>query len=368
MKNRIRATELMTGNEAIGEGAVQAGCQLYAGYPITPQNELTAYVAKRMTEENRVFIQSESELAAINMVFGASVAGARAMTSSSGPGISLKQEGISYLAGCRLPAVIVNIMRGGPGLGNIAPGQSDYFQATKGGGHGDYHIIVVAPCSVQEAFELTILSFELADKYRTPVMVLGDGMLGQMMEPITVVRRASCVLRGKSERDTQYSMRNTKPWALTGAKGREPNVIKSLWLKPGALEELNKKLQSVYNDIKKEEVRFESLYCDDAEFIVVAYGTTSRIVRAAVKDLRKQGKRIGLLRPVTLWPFPEQILKEYAKRTKKFLAVEMSAGQMVEDVRLAIEGRAEVFFYGRMGGEVPTQEEINREIVLRSKF
>lgn len=351
-----RNTKLMTGNEAIGEAAVQAGCRLYAGYPITPQNELIAYMAKRMTEERRVFIQSESELAAISMVFGASAAGARAMTSSSGPGISLKQEGISYLAGCRLPAVIVNIMRGGPGLGNIAPGQADYFQATKGGGHGDYHIIVVAPCSVQEAFELTVLSFDLADKYRIPTMVLGDGILGQMMEPVVVSR--SDEIRATSDEQLL-----TKEWALTGARGRKPNVIKSLLLKPGALEELNKTLQNIYNDIKKKEVRFESLCCNDAELIVVAYGTTSRIARASVKDLRNRKRCIGLLRPITLWPFPEQILREYAKKTKRFLVVEMSAGQMVEDVRLAVEGKAEVYFYGRMGGGVPTKEEINKEIL-----
>ena len=346
--------KLMTGNEAIGEAAIQAGCQLYAGYPITPQNELTAYMSRRMADEKRVFIQSESELAAINMVFGASVAGARAMTSSSSPGISLKQEGISYLAGCRLPAVIVNIMRGGPGLGNIAPGQADYFQATKGGGHGDYHMVVNGPASVQEAFDLTMLSFDLADKYRIPAMVLGDGILGQMMEPMIV------------SRGNKRPM--AKKWALTGARGRKPNLIRSLLLKPGALEELNKTLQSTYKEIKKKEVRFESLSCDDAELIVVAYGTTSRIARASVKDLRERKRRIGLLRPISLWPFPEEILREYAKKTKRFLVVEMSAGQMLEDVRLAVEGKAEVFFYGRMGGGVPTEEEIGRKIALSCKL
>ena len=349
--------KLMTGNEAIGEAAVGAGCRLYAGYPITPQNELTAYMAKRMVEEKRVFIQSESELAAINMVFGASVAGERAMTSSSSPGISLKQEGISYLAGCRLPAVIVNVMRGGPGLGNIAPSQSDYFQATKGGGHGDYHIIVLAPASAQEAFELTGLSFDLADLYRTPAMILIDGLLGQMMEPL--VPRAPY----STPHNKEKTGLSTKPWALTGSQGREPNVIKSLLLKTGELEELNKRLQEVYQEIKNKEVRFEQLYCDDAELIVVAYGAVSRIARAVVKDLRKKKKRAGLLRPISLWPFPENILSKYAEKTKKFLVVEMSSGQMLEDVRLATGGKAEVYFYGRMGGGVPSEEEIGKEIL-----
>ena len=341
--------KLMTGNEAIGEAAVLAGCRLYAGYPITPQNELTAYMSKRMTEEKRAFVQSESELAAINMVFGASVAGERAMTSSSSPGISLKQEGISYLAACRLPSVIVNVMRGGPGLGNIAPSQADYFQATKGGGHGDYHMIVVAPASVEEAAELTMLSFDLADSYRMPVMVLADGMLGQMMEPAFI----------KSYKSKKLP---AKPWALTGAKGRKPNSIKSLLLKSGELEELNKKLQASYEIINKKEVRYEPLRCDDAELIIVAYGTTSRIARAVVKDLRKEKKRVGIIRPITLWPFPTKAIKECARITKKFLVVEMSAGQMVEDVKLAVEGKAKVNFYGRTGGGVPSKEEIEEQV------
>ncbi|MFH1867838.1 MAG: 3-methyl-2-oxobutanoate dehydrogenase subunit VorB [Candidatus Omnitrophota bacterium] len=340
----------MTGNEAIGEAAVQAGCIFYAGYPITPQNELTAYMAKRMAEEGRVFVQSESEIAAINMVFGASVTGTRAMTSSSSPGISLKQEGISYLAACRLPSVIINVMRGGPGLGNIAPSQADYFQATKGGGHGDYHMIVLAPASVQEAFELTMLSFDLADLYRTPVMILADGLLGQMMEAVLVHSSQLIVDRKKLP---------IKSWALTGAKGRKPRKIRSLLLKPGELEELNNVLQATYKDIGKKEVRFESLYCEDAELIVVAYGTTSRIAKESVKGLRKKGKRVGLFRPITLWPFPEKALNEYAKKTKKFLVAEMSAGQMIEDVRLAVGREAEVSFYGKMGGTVPTKEEID---------
>jgi len=348
-----RKLQLMTGNEAIGEAAVCAGCKLYAGYPITPQNELTAYMSKRMTEEGRAFIQSESELAAISMVFGASVTGERSMTSSSSPGISLKQEGISYLAGCRLPSVIINIMRGGPGLGNIAPSQADYFQATRGGGHGDYRVIVLGPASVQEAFDLTVDSFNLADKYRMPAMVLADGLLGQMMEPVSV---------------TRYPLpKAKKSWALTGAKNRKPNVIKSLFLRPGALEEYNIELQKTYDEIKKKEVRFEALYCDDAEIIIVAYGTTSRIARAAVKNLRKKKKRVGLLRPITLWPFPEEAVAKYAKKTKGFLVAEQSMGQMVEDVKLAVAGSAKVQLYGRPGGGIPTDEEIEKE-VLRLKI
>jgi len=352
-KRRLKAESeirLMTGNEAIGEAAVRAGCALYAGYPITPQNELTAYMSKRMTEEGRPFIQSESELAAISMVFGASLTGARAMTSSSSPGISLKQEGISYLAGCRLPSVIINIMRGGPGLGNIGPSQSDYFQATKGGGHGDYHTIVLAPSSVQEAAELTILSFELADRYRMPAMIIADGILGQMMEPVKLAALKCSKATIK------------KTWALTGAKGRRPQTIKSLLLKPGALEEFNNMLQKMYVEIRKKEVRYESLYCEDADLIVVAYGTTSRIAQASVEGQRRQKKKIGLLRPISLWPFPQAVLRRAAKKTKKFLVVEMSAGQMVEDVRLAVEGSAEVYFYGRTGGGVPTDMEIDKEI------
>ncbi len=343
-------TVLMTGNEAIGEAAVAAGCRLYAGYPITPQNELTAYMSKRMVEEKRVFIQSESELAAINMVFGASVAGARAMTSSSSPGISLKQEGISYLAGCELPAVIVNIMRGGPGLGNIAPAQSDYFQATRGGGHGDYRTIALAPSSVEEAAELTRLAFDLADKYRGPVLVVGDGILGQMMEPVQ-----------NSKFKIQNSKLLPKPWALTGAKGRKPNIIRSLYLKPGALEEFNKKLQRKYEEIKEKETRFENILTKDAELVIVAYGTTSRITKAAVQSLRKKNKKAGLIRPITIWPFPDKAIKDAAENTKVFLAVEMSNGQMVEDVELAVKGRRPVHFYGRPGGGVPTPEEIEKE-------
>lgn len=336
----------MCGNEACGEGAVQAGCTFYAGYPITPQNELTAYIAKRMNETGGVFIQAESELAAINMVFGAASTGARAMTSSSSPGISLKQEGISYLVGCELPCVIVNIQRGGPGLGNIATSQADYFQAVKGGGHGDYRLIVLAPSSAQELFDHTALAFELADKYRNPVFILGDGLLGQMMEPIQLPVPGS------------LPPAPDKPWALTGCKGRNPNIIKSLYLGDGVLEEHNKKLQAKFNAMKEAQVRAESLYTKDSEIIVVAYGSAARIAKAAVEAARAKGLKIGLIRPITLWPFPEKTISDAAARAKKILVVEMSAGQMVEDVRLAVNGRTEVDFYGRMGGGIPTEDEI----------
>ena len=339
---------LMTGNEAIGEGAIQAGCSFYAGYPITPQNELTAYMAKRMADENRIFIQAESELAAINMVFGASAAGARVMTSSSSPGISLKQEGISYLAGCQLPCVIVNIMRGGPGLGNIAPSQSDYFQATKGGGHGDYHCIVLAPCSVQEGFDLMSLAFELADRYRNSVIILGDGMLGQMMEPM--------VIRNKRKQLT------VKPWVLSGCKNRKPNIIRSLYLKEGALEELNKMLQRRYRQIQSSQQRWEGLFLADAKIILVAYGTMARIARSAVRQLRNNGKKIGLIRPITLWPFPRKAFNKKPVSKVKYLVVEMSYGQMLEDVKLAVEGRNPVEFLGRAGGGIPSEKEIIKRV------
>lgn len=340
---------LMCGNDACGEGAILAGCVFYAGYPITPQNELTAYMAKRMGETGGVFIQAESELAAISMVFGASVAGVRAMTSSSSPGISLKQEGISYLAGCELPCVIVNMQRGGPGLGNIAPAQGDYFQAVKGGGHGDYKIIVLAPASAQELMDYTYLAFDLADKYRNPVMILGDGLLGQMMEPIQI----------KSVEDKPLV---DKPWALTGCKGRKPRLIRSLLLGEGALEEHNKKLQEKFNNIKKNEVRVEALNVKDADIILAAYGSVARIARAGMELGRAKGLKVGLIRPITLWPFPEKTIAEISGKAKKFLVVEMSAGQMVEDVMLAVKGRAEVDFYGRMGGGIPTEEEILQKI------
>lgn len=341
---------LMCGNEACGEGAILAGCRFYAGYPITPQNELTSYIAKRMDEVGGVFLQAESELAAINMVFGAAAAGVRAMTSSSSPGISLKQEGISYLAGCELPCVIVNMQRGGPGLGNISPSQSDYFQAVKGGGHGDYKLIVLAPASAQELLEYTYLAFELADKYRNPVFILADGLLGQMMEPLQLPNP-----------DSKPSIPE-KPWALTGCAKRSPNIIRSLLLAEGALEEHNKRLQEKFNRMKESEGRVQTFHTKDSDIIVAAYGSVARIAKAAVEMARSKGQKAGLIRPITLWPFPEGTIADACSRTKRFLVVEMSAGQMVEDVRLAVGGRAEVDFYGRMGGGIPTEDEILQRI------
>ncbi|MDD4899359.1 MAG: 3-methyl-2-oxobutanoate dehydrogenase subunit VorB [Candidatus Omnitrophica bacterium] len=348
---------LITGNEAIAEGAIRAGCEFYAGYPITPQNELTAYMAKHMPEQKRIFIQAESELAAINMLFGAAATGVRAMTSSSSPGISLKQEGISYIAGAQLPAVIVNIMRGGPGLGNIMPAQSDYFQATRGGGHGDYHCLVLAPASVQEAFDLMFLAFDLADRYRNPAIVLGDGILGQMMEPICVQR-------------TNHSVRRySKPWALTGCKGRKPNVAKSFRMKEGDLEQLNLKLQKKYKSIQAKEQRAEALFLEDAKIILVAYGTMGRIAKSVVHSLRQKGVKAGLIRPITLWPFPKNVFRSLMnkKRRISFLVLEMSYGQMLEDVQLAVEGKFPVEFLGRSGGGVPSQKEILQAIKKMSR-
>lgn len=339
----------MAGNEAIAQGAIDAGCRFYAGYPITPQNELTAYFARHMPGAGGIFIQAESELAAINMVFGAAAAGATAMTSSSSPGISLKQEGISYIAGAELPAVIVNIMRGGPGLGNIAPAQSDYFQATRSGGHGDYHCIVLAPVCVQEAYDLMPLAFTLAEKYRNPAMILGDGMLGQMMEPL-LVRSPEPVVRSQRL--------PTKKWALTGCKGRRPNIIKSFYMKEGDLEKFNLKLQKKYKEIREKEQRWEEESLGGAKVIVVAYGTMSRIAKSAVNKLRGAGKKIGFIRPITLWPFPSKAFGFTSRGKLKFLTVEMSYGQMVEDVKLSLNCKFPVEFLGRSGGGVPTEEEI----------
>ena len=344
---------LMTGNEAMAEGAVAAGCRFYAGYPITPQNEIPAYMSKRMPEVDGVFIQAESELAAISMVFGASAAGARAMTSSSSPGISLKQEGISYIAGAELPAVIVNVMRAGPGLGNIWPAQSDYFQATRSGGHGDYRLIVFAPASVQEAYDLMFLAFTLADKYRNPAMILGDGLLGQMMEPVVI----------KSDILGQMP-KTAKPWALTGCQGREPNIVKSFYMKEGDLEKANLSQQKKYKIIRDKEQRCETLFLDDAKIILVAYGSMSRIVKSIVYKLREKGKKIGLIRPITLWPFPEDVFKRIVEKKKpvNFLTIEMSYGQMVEDVKLSVNGKCPVLFLGRSGGGIPTEKDIIKKV------
>jgi len=339
----------MCGNEALAEAAIIAGLDAYFGYPITPQNEITAYMSRRMPEEGRVFLQSESELAAINMVFGASATGKRVMTSSSSPGISLMQEGISYLAGAELPAVVVNVMRGGPGLGNIAPSQGDYFQATRGGGHGDYSTIVFGPSSVQELVDCMPLAFDLADQYRMTVVVLADGILGQMMEPIVFDKKPRRKLPAKD-------------WALTGADGREQNIVRSLWLGEKVLEQLNYKLQDKYEQIEKNEVLCEQYEVDDAEIVVVAYGVAARIVRSAVARARQQGIKVGWIRPITLWPFPTEQISRAAEDLKVFLTVEMSCGQMVEDVKLAVAGKAPVLFYGRPGGGVPSIDEILEKI------
>jgi len=347
---KIKKSEkvLLSGNEALAEGALQAGCRCYFGYPITPQSEIPAYMVRRMKEVGGVFLQAESEIAAINMVYGAAATGARAMTSSSGPGISLKQEGLSYLAGAELPAVIVNVMRGGPGLGNIAPSQSDYFQATRGGGHGDYHLIVLAPNSVQEMLDLAYLAFELADKYRNPVMILADAILGQMMEGVEFKEENKGVKK--------------KDWIIGGDKGRKPNIIRSLFLEEGVLEEHNKKLQEKYARIRRLEVKYESMQTDDAELLLVSYGSMARLASEVVTRLRRKGIKAGLLRPITLWPFPYSPIRKLTDRVRFFFVVEMSEGQMLEDVKLAVEGAVPVYFYGRLGGGVPTPLEVIERI------
>ncbi len=341
---------LMKGNEVIAEAAVRAGCLHYFGYPITPQTEIAHYMAKRMPSVGGVFLQAESEVSAINMVYGAASAGKRVMTSSSSPGISLKQEGISYAAGAQLPVVLVNIMRGGPGLGGIQPSQSDYFQATKGGGHGDYHMIVLAPASVQELYELTVDAFNLADRYRVLAMILGDGVLGQMMEVVHF-------------RDEEKIEHYEKPWAANGHKGeRDHNTITSIHLDPAVLEQWNIGFQEKYRVITEKEQRYELYNCDDAEIIIVAYGSVARIVKSAIKTLADKGIKVGLLRPISLWPFPTEAFEKVLSIPKAFLTVEMSAGQMLEDVRLTVNGRKPVHFKGRMGGMIPTVKDIVEKI------
>ena len=335
---------LMKGNEAIAEAAIKAGCRFFFGYPITPQNQIPEYMSKRMPEIGGCFLQAESEVAAINMVYGASGAGARVMTSSSSPGISLKQEGISYMACAELPAVIVNMVRGGPGLGSIQPAQSDYFQMTKGGGHGDYKLIVFAPDSVQEAVDLTYSAFDTADKYRTPVVILGDGMIGQMMEPV--------------EMPEEIAELPEKPWATTGCAKGERRIINSLYIEPDVMEKVNLRLQEKYNTIARNETRWEEYFMEDAEMVITAYGTTARIAKKSIKELRKAGVKAGLIRPITLWPFPAEAINKAAARAKAFLTVEMSCGQMVEDVRLSVNGQAPVEFFGRAGGMIPSWKEI----------
>ncbi|QAT41327.1 3-methyl-2-oxobutanoate dehydrogenase subunit VorB [Clostridium sp. JN-9] len=339
---------LMKGNEAIGEAAIRANCQCFFGYPITPQTEVAAYMSRKMPKIGRVFLQAESEVAAINMVYGAAGSGVRSMTSSSSPGISLKSEGISYIAGAELPCVIINIVRGGPGLGSIQPAQSDYFQATKGGGHGDYKMPVFAPATIQEMVDLIQDAFDVADLYRTPCMVMGDGMLGQMMEPVEFKEREKKQLPEKD-------------WAANGLNGRaKHNVINSLYLKPDVLEKHNMHLQDKYKEITKKETRYEMYNCEgDCDLIMVAYGTTSRICKNVIKMAEKEGIKVGLIRPITLWPYPAEAFEKTVNNTKHgYLSVEMSCGQMVEDVRLSVNGRKPVDFYGRTGGMVPDPSDI----------
>lgn len=340
---------LSKGNEALAEAAIQAGCRFYAGYPITPQNEIPEYMSRRMPEVGGVFIQAESEIASINMVYGASAAGVRAMTSSSSPGISLKQEGISFIAAAELPSVIVNIQRGGPGLGNITASQGDYFQAVKGGGHGDYRCIVFSPWNVQEMWDLTMRAFDKADEYRMPVIILGDGVVGQMMEPFQPTKYVRPVLPKKD-------------WVLDGCKGRGPRIIRTLYMGSGELGQRNLHLLKKYNLIRKKEVIFDAHEIKDAELVVVAFGIAARIALSAVKELRQEGKKVGLFRPVTLFPFPEKQLARLAEAKKRFIVVEMNSGQMVEDVKLAVNGRSEVRFYGRPGGVIFNPEELYRKI------
>ncbi len=339
---------LMKGNEAIGEAAISAGCRHFFGYPITPQSELPAYLAKRMPKVGGVFLQAESEVSAINMVYGASSAGARVMTSSSSPGVSLKMEGVSYLACARLPAVVCNVMRAGPGLGTIQPSQADYHQAVKGGGHGDYRLIVLAPNSVQEIVDLVRLAFDLADKYKTPAMILIDGMLGQMMEPVDMGEYTPTMVE--------------KPWAATGCAGRPMNAITSIHIDPRDMEAHNHMLQDLYKNITAREQQSESFKMDDAEIMIVSYGSASRICKSAVRTAREMGIRVGLFRPVSLWPFPSDKLTGYIDKVREILVVELSVGQMIEDVKLVNNGRLPVHFHGRTGGMTPTVDDLVDEI------
>ncbi|HVN72353.1 MAG TPA: 3-methyl-2-oxobutanoate dehydrogenase subunit VorB [Desulfomonilia bacterium] len=340
---------LMKGTDAIGEAAIQAGCRCYFGYPITPQNEIPEYMARRMDEVGGVFLQGESEIASINMVLGAAASGARAMTSSSSPGISLKQEGLSFLAALELPALIVNINRGGPGLGNIAPSQGDYYQATRGGGHGDYRMPVYAPASVQELYDVTMKAFDIADMYRSPVMLLGDGMMGQIVEPIH--------MHGREEIELP-----PKDYILDGAEGRPSRIVKSLVLDVRLMEEHNWKLKRKYDLMRKVLPLHEEFMTEDAKMIVIAYGTAARIAKGAVKRVRADGFQVGLIRPITLWPFPDEAIAALTKRAKLILVFEMSTGQMIDDVRLATQGRVDCELYGRPGGVVAAPQEIARII------
>ena len=338
--------KLMKGNEAMAEAAILAGCDAYFGYPITPQSEVLEYLAREMPKHNRVVMQAESEVASINMVYGAAGAGFRTMTSSSSPGISLMQEGISYIAGAELPCLIVNVNRAGPGLGTIQPGQGDYFQSVKGGGHGDYKMIVLAPASVQEMADFVYLGFDLADKYRNPVLLLSDGAIGQMMEKVEFKPYSRPVV-------------DKSTWATTGKpKSRNRNYITSLFIQPERMEVHNLKLEEKFKQIREQEVRFEEINTKDADYLFVAYGLSARICQKAMDIAREKGINIGLLRPITLYPYPYQRLQELASQVKMMLSVELNSGQMVEDVRLGVNGKVPVEFYGRMGGMMPTPEEI----------
>ena len=345
---------LMKGNEALAEAAIQAGCRHYFGYPITPQTEVAAYMAKRMPKIGGVFLQAESEIAAINMVYGVASTGYRVMTSSSSPGISLKAEGLSYLAGADLPALVVNVQRGGPGLGGIQPSQSDYYQATKGGGHGDYHMIVLAPASVQEMADLTMLGFDLAEKYRMTSMILADGTIGQMMEPVAIEKPETA----------NYD----KSWAVTGTKlSRKHNIINSLSLDPYELEQLNIARYEKYAEVEKTEQRCEEYLMDDAEICVVAFGIAARVAKNAINEARKKGIKVGLLRPITLWPFPVEAIKKAAEQCKAFISVELSMGQMINDIRLYTECKRPVTLCNRVGGIIPSPEEVLASIEKTAK-
>ena len=340
---------LMKGNEAIAEAAIRAGCRHYFGYPITPQTEIAAYMAKKMPKIGGVFLQAESEIASINMVYGAAAAGVRVMTSSSSPGISLKAEGLSYIAGSDVPCLVVNVQRGGPGLGGIQPSQSDYFQATKGGGHGDYRMIVLAPASVQEMASLTIKGFNLADKYLMTSMILADGTIGQMMEPI-------------SFEDAEIEVYE-KPWALTGTKGeRKHNVVNSLYLKPDELEKKNFERFERYKQIEETEAMWEEYMMEDAEICVVAFGIASRVAKNAIVAARKEGIKVGLIRPITLWPFPKAPIAAAADKVKGFISVELSMGQMIEDVKLSSQCKKPVALCNRVGGMIPSPDEVLESI------
>ena len=345
---------LMKGNEAIAEAAILAGCRYYFGYPITPQTEVAAYMAKRMPKIGGTFLQAESEVAAINMVYGVSSAGKRVMTSSSSPGISLKSEGLSYLAGSDLPALVVNVQRGGPGLGGIQPSQSDYFQATKGGGHGDYKMIVLAPASVQEMASLTVKGFDLADKYRMTSMILADGTMGQMMEPVSLEKVEATVCE--------------KPWAVTGTKGeRKHNIVNSLSLVPEELERLNFARFERYKKVQENEVMYESFMMDDAEICVVAFGIAARVSKNAIVEARKKGVKVGMIRPITLWPFPKKALLDAAEKAHTFISVELSMGQMIEDIELAIKCKRPVMLCNRVGGMIPSPNMVLEAIEKADK-